>query len=123
MEKEIVKKNVMYLRWYRNGDIEQIKKDIKDAKKCGATHIIINSCDSTYSDPIEVNAVSIKEETDEQYNERIRRISWYNKRNNLSSELETLRNTFSILDGKCDCTELKNKIKSLESELLGSKNK
>jgi len=59
------------LEWEYGVEISQIKKDIKQLEKLGATHVEIN-IEYEYGNPyIEIKASSTRLETDDEYQQRI----------------------------------------------------
>jgi hypothetical protein len=59
------------LEWIYGVEISQIKKDIEELEKLGATHVEIE-IEYYYGDPyVEIKALSNRLETDEEYQQRI----------------------------------------------------
>ena len=72
MEKEVRRFKVDYsLDWKYGVEISQIKKDIEELEKLGATHVEID-IEYKYGDSyIEIKALSNRLETDDEYQQRI----------------------------------------------------
>lgn len=73
MEKLIREFQVEYsLHWVYEVTISQIKKDIEELEKLGATHVEIDIKYDHYDKPnIEIKAISNRLETDEEYQQRV----------------------------------------------------
>ena len=57
------------LDWAYDVSIEQLKKDIEELEKLGATHINIE-CGSSYDSYVDIEAVCRRIETDEEFEQR-----------------------------------------------------
>lgn len=57
--------------WENNNSIAQIRADLDELEKLGATHITFDTYISYESANLEIKAYSVRLETDEEYKERI----------------------------------------------------
>lgn len=66
-KKEIEKEISYYLDWDSSVSLTQVKKDIEELEKLGATHINIEQGDFSY---VTIEAIERRLETDEEFNQR-----------------------------------------------------
>ena len=73
MEKQTIRVQFNYdINWQYGTSLEEIKQNIEELEKLGATHIDITS-DIAYGESyIEFEPYAIREETDEEYDRRIK---------------------------------------------------
>jgi len=80
MKKTIRKHVGYYFNWEYGVSIEKIKEDIAEMEKLGANEILIEPCDDYGDMSIYTEAVNRREETDEEYEERLKLIAVATKR-------------------------------------------
>lgn len=72
MKKEIKKFEINYnFSWLEDVKIEDIKKDLHELEKIGATHLRIQSRTEYDSSYVEINAIVERIETDDEFNVRV----------------------------------------------------
>lgn len=72
MKKEIRRFKVpFYINWDYGITVEQIRKDLDELEKLGAKEIDINAAEEYGSVSVTIEAFSKREETDEEFEERI----------------------------------------------------
>lgn len=87
-----------HLDWSYSVTIEQIKKDIEELEKLGATRVEIGIYDDHGDSYLDIKAISERVETDEEYQERVdevKRRKEYEKHRELE-ELKRLKDKYGL---------------------------
>ncbi|MCK9416002.1 hypothetical protein M0Q97_05015 [Candidatus Dojkabacteria bacterium] len=99
MKKEVRQFKVNYLlEWGYGVEISQIRKDLDELEKLGATHVEIEASVYYDSATLEINAISERIETDEEFEQRKKEIEFRQEqiRQNELKQLEQLKSKYGL---------------------------